>query len=208
MSNLTQLKNIYDSNARNGKMQALHMLTDEQLNTVKDEANSAGFQAGRNDAILEAAHRKETLQRELLYNLQLSVEKSIKEQNELHYKICDLILKLTLSLFRKTFPACAAKAGEEEVISFIQSQIVQLKDLPELLITVHPDSLDNIKNACEQIKSQLSLKLQISVQSSSDFESTDCLINWKSGYIEKRLSNIINDLSSLLFEVKNELTPE
>ncbi|MDP3935476.1 MAG: FliH/SctL family protein [Alphaproteobacteria bacterium] len=205
MSNMVQLKNIYDSNLRNGKT---HTLTEEQFNKAKEEARSDGFQAGRNDAILESTHRQETLQRELLYNLQISVEKSIEEQNALHTKIYDLILSLTLALFRKTFPAYAAKAGDEEVTSFIQSQISQLKDLSELLITVHPDRLDSIKNACDQIKSQLSLKLQISVKSSSDFEPTDCLINWESGYIEKRLNNIINDLSSLLFEVKNESTTE
>jgi flagellar assembly protein FliH len=205
MSNITQLKNIYDSNLRNGKT---YTLTEEQFNKAKEEARAAGFQAGRNDAILEATHRQETLQRELLYNLQISVEKSIEEQNKLHAKIYDLILSLTLALFRKTFPAYAAQVGGEEITAFIQSQISQLKDLPELLITVHPDRLDSIKNTCAQIKSQLSLKLQISVKSSSDFELTDCLINWESGYIEKRLSNIINDLSSLLFEVKNESTTE
>lgn len=205
MSSMTQLKNIYDSNLRNGKT---YMLTEEQFNKAKEEAYTSGFQTGRNDAILEATHRQETLQRELLYNLQLSVEKSTEEQSALHTKICDLILSLSLALFRKTFAVCARQAGEEEVISFIKSQISQLKDLPELLITVHPDRVDNIKNACDQIKSQLSLKLQISVKSSSDFEQTDCVINWESGHVEKRLNNIINDLSSLLFEVKNESTPE
>ncbi len=184
------------------------MLTEEQFNKAKEDATTAGFQTGRNDAILESTHRQETLQRELLYNLQLSVEKSIEEQNALHTKICNLILSLSLALFRKTFPAYSDQAGEKEITAFIQSQISQLKDLPELLITVHPDRLEGIKNACNQIISQLSLKLQISVKSSSDFEPTDCLINWESGYIEKRLNNIINDLSALLFEVKNESTPE
>lgn len=205
MSNSTQLKNIYDRNLRNGKT---YMLTEEQFNKAKEEANAAGFQAGRSDAILEATHRQETLQRELLYNLQLAVEKSIQEQNDLHEKVCGLILSLSLALFRKTFPVCATLAGEEEVTSFIKAQITQLIDLPELIITVHPDRADNIKSTCEQIKSQLSLKFQISVKQSSDFEPTDCLIAWESGYVEKRLNNIINDLSSLLFEVKKESTPE
>lgn len=205
MNNLTQLKNIYDSNLRNGKT---HVLTEEQFNKEKEEASAAGFQEGRNDAILEATHRQETLQRELLYNLQLSVEKSMEEQNALHTKICNLILSLTLALFRKTFPSYSEQSGEKEITTFIQSQIAQLKDLPELLIIVHPDRLDGIKNACNQIISKLSLKLQISVKSSENFELTDCLINWESGYIEKRLNNIINDLSALLFEVKNESTPE
>lgn len=205
MSNMTQLKNIYDSNLRNGKT---YMLTEEQFNKAKEEATATGFQTGRNDAILEATHRQETLQRELLYNLQLSVEKSIEEQNALHAKICNLILNLTLALFRKTFPAYSVQAGEKEITTFIHSQIAQLKDLPELLITVHPDRLDGIKNACNQIISKLSLKLQISVKPSEEFELTDCLINWESGYIEKRLNNIINDLSALLFEVNNESTPE
>lgn len=202
---MTQLKNIYDRNLRNGKT---YVLTEEQFNKAKEDANATGFQAGRNDAILEATHRQETLQRELLYNLQLSVEKSIEEQNALHNKICNLILSLTVALFRKTFPAYSSKTGVEEITTFIESQISQLKDLPELLITVHPDRVDSIETACAQIKSQLSLKLQLSVKSSLDFEPTDCLINWENGYIEKRLNNIINDLSSLLFEVKNESTPE
>jgi flagellar assembly protein FliH len=205
MSSMTQLKNIFDSNLRNGKT---HILTEEQFNKAKEESYAAGLQMGKNDAILEATHRQETLQRELLYNLQLSVEKSMEEQNALHAKICNLILSLALALFRKTFPACAAQAGEEEVVSFIKSQIFQLKDLPELLITVHPERLENITNSCQQIKSQLSLKFQISVKSSLEFELTDCLIAWESGYVEKRLNNIISDLSSLLFDVKNEPTPE
>lgn len=205
MKNLTQLKNIYDSSLRNGKT---HILTEDEFNKVKEEANIAGFQAGRNDAILEATHRQETLQRELLYNLQLSVEKSIEEQNALHAKICNLILSLTLALFRKTFPAYSAQAGENEITTFIRSQISELKDLPELLITVHPDRLEGIESACNEIISKLSLKLQISVKPSKDFELTDCVINWEGGYIEKRLNNIINDLSALLFEVKNESTTE
>jgi flagellar biosynthesis/type III secretory pathway protein FliH len=205
MQPLPQLKNIYDSNFRNKNT---YVLTEEQLSDVKEEYRTAGFEAGRNDAVLEASHRKETLQREMLYNLQLSVEKSLEYQSTFQTKVSNLVLNLSIALFKKTFPSYSERAGTEEITSFIGSQLNHLKDLPELLITVHPDRAESTKTACNQIKAEKGLKCQLSVKASPDLEPTDCLIKWESGYVEKKLDNIINDISSFLLEQKKESTIE
>ena len=197
MKPLPQLKNIYDSNSRNSNN---YVLTEEQLNDVKEESRTAGFEAGRNDAVLEATQRQETLQREMLYNLQLAVEKSLEHQTAFQTKVCNLVLNLSITLFKKTFPDYYEKAGADEITKFIGTQLNQLKDLPELLITVHPDRVESAETACNQIKTEKSLKFQLSVKTSADLEPTDCLINWEGGYVEKKLDNIINDMSSLLLE--------
>lgn len=205
MKPLPLLKNIYDSNFRN---KSNYALTEEQLSDVKEESRKAGFEEDRNDAILEATHRQETLQREMLYNLQLAVEKSLEHQSDFQAKVCNLVLNLSIALFKKTFPSYSEKAGAEEITSFVGSQLDHLKDLPELLITVHPDRAESTEAACNQIKTEKGLKCQLSVKASPDLEPTDCLINWESGYVEKKLNNIITDMSSFLLEPKKESTTE
>lgn len=200
MKTLPQLRNIYDANFRNKNN---HVLTDDELNNIKEESRTAGFELGRNDAALEATQRQETLQRELLYNLQLAVEKSLEHQTAFQTKVCNLVLNLSIALFKKTFPSYCEKAGTEELTTFIGSQLSQLKDLPELLITVHPERTASVESACNQIKTEKGLKCQLSVKASEDLASTDCIINWEGGYVEKKLDNIINNMSSLLLENEN-----
>lgn len=205
MKPLPQLNNFYDSNFRNKNS---YVLTEEQLRDVKEHSHKAGFEAGRNDAILEATQRQETLQRELLYNLQLAVEKSLEHESAFQTKISNLVLNLSIALFKKTFPSYSQKAGAEEITSFVGSQLNQLKDLPELFITVHPDRTESTEAACNQIKTEKGLKFQITVKASDDLKPTDCLINWESGYVEKKLDNIMNDMSLFLLEAKKESTTE
>lgn len=203
MNPLPQLKNIYDANLKNKNN---HALTEGQLNDVKEESHKAGFESGRNDAVLEATQRQEILQRELLYNLQLAVEKSLEHQSDFQTRVCNLVLNLSVALFKKTLPSYSEKGGAEEIASFVGSQLHHLKELPELFITVHPDRQESTETACEQIKTAQGLRCQLFVKTSLDLDPTDCLINWENGYVEKKLNNIINDISSLLLETKKEST--
>jgi flagellar biosynthesis/type III secretory pathway protein FliH len=136
----------------------------------------------------------------LLYNLQLYLDKSIQEQKATQNKVSDLVLNLAVALFKKTFSRYSAKAGLEEITGFIDTQLLCLKDLPELTIAVHPDRVESIENACKKIKEEKGLKFQILVKGLPDFESTDCQISWQNGYVEKCLEQVIRDISSLMFD--------
>jgi flagellar biosynthesis/type III secretory pathway protein FliH len=201
MNNLALLKKIYNSKTRTAQ---IHTLTDEELIKEKDASYAEGFDAGRNDATLESTLRQETMQRELTYNLQLAVDKCVEEQKIVQDKISDLVLNLSVSLFKKTFPIYANRAGLEEVTHFIETQVAQLQELPELIIYVHPAFVDNVKSTCERITSETVSKLTILVKENPDLGETDCMINWQNGHVEKLLSNIIDDLSSLIIEPNSE----
>lgn len=196
MSTLSSIQKIYDPRLRKGKTL---VFTEDQFNKEKEEARAEGYQSGMKDANLEATQRQETLQRELLYNLHLYLDKSIEEQKAIQNKVSDLVLNLALALFRKTLPAYSSASGLEEVISFIETQLATLKDLPELTITVHPKIVESIDSACKKIKVEKSLTLQFFIKGSDEFEPTDCQINWQNGSVEKRLKDIIKDISTLIF---------
>jgi flagellar biosynthesis/type III secretory pathway protein FliH len=83
-------------------------------------------------------------------------------------------------------------------------QLNQLQKLPELIITVNPQNLKKIRAACKRLISQNNLKIQIHIKQSEKLELSDCKINWETGYIEKKLKNILDNLSSVTFELNNE----
>lgn len=193
----SSIHKLFDSRSRKGKT---FVFTEDQFNKEKGAIYNQGFEEGKKSANLEATQRQETLQRELLYNLQLYLDKSIEEQKVIQNKVSDLVLNLAAALFKKTFSTYAAIAGLEEITSFIDTQLACLKDLPELTIAVHPERVESIENACKKIKEEKGLKFQIIVKGLADFESTDCQINWQSGYVEKCLEQVIDDISSLMFD--------
>lgn len=188
---------LFDSRSRNGNTV---VFTEDQFNKEKEAAYNHGFDEGRKSANLEATQRQETLQRELLYNLQLYLDKSIEEQKIIQNKVSDLVLNLAIALFKKTFPTYSEAAGLKEITHFIDTQLASLKDLPELTITVHPDRVGSIEGACKKIKEEKGLKFQISVKGVLEFEPTDCQISWQNGYVEKCLEQVIKDISSLMFD--------
>lgn len=193
----SSIHKLFDSRSRQGKS---FVFTEDQYKKEKDAIYNEGFEGGRKSANLEATQRQETLQRELLYNLQLYLDKSIEEQKLIQNKVSDLVLNLAMALFKKTFSRYAAISGLEEITSFIDTQLSSLKDLPELTITVHSERVESIESACKKIKEEKGLKFQIVVKGIADFELTDCQINWQSGYVEKCLQQVIADISSLMFD--------
>lgn len=197
MNTNSSIHKLFDSRSRQGKS---FVFTEDQFNKEKDAIYNEGFEEGRKSANLESTQRQETLQRELLYNLQLYLDKSIEEQKLIQNKVSDLVLNLAMALFKKTFSRYAAISGLEEVTSFIDTQLSSLKDLPELTITVHSERVESIESACKKIKEDKGLKFQIVVKGAVDFELTDCQINWQSGYVEKCLQQVITDISSLMFD--------
>lgn len=197
VNQIAQLKKIYDSKTRSAQVKTF---SEEELAKVKADSYTSGFEAGKNDAIIEATNRQELMQKELIYNLQTCVDKYLIEQSSFQANLSSLILTLSVTLFKKTFPTYASKVGLEEISDFIKTQLLQLQDLPELFITVHPENLKNIMSLCNKIVSDNSLKIHISVKESAELELSDCTINWESGYLEKKLNNILDSLSLAVFE--------
>jgi flagellar assembly protein FliH len=200
MNTNSTIHKLFDSRSRQSKT---FVFTEDQFNKEKEAIYNEGFESGRKDANLEATQRQETLQRELLYNLQINLDKSIEEQKNIQNKVSDLVLSLAIALFRKTYPTYSAAAGLDEIVSFIDTQLSCLKDLPELTITVHPERVSSIEAACKKIKDEKGLKFEILVKGLSEFEPTDCQINWQNGYVEKCLEQVIKDISSLMFDPNN-----
>lgn len=192
VNNIAQLKKIYDSKTRSAQNKGS---PENEMTKIKMEAYENGFAAGKKEAIIEAAQRQELIQKEIIYNLQLCIEKYLSNQISFQADLSNLILDLSLSLFKKTFPVYAKKTGISEISSFIEIQLQKLKSLPELIITVHPDNLKDIQSMCQKIVSDNNLKVQISVKESSELELSDCIINWEHGYVEKKLNNILDTLS-------------
>jgi flagellar biosynthesis/type III secretory pathway protein FliH len=200
MNTNSTIHKLFDSRSRQSKT---FVFTEDQFNKEKEAIYHEGFESGRKDANLEATQRQETLQRELLYNLQTNLDKSIDEQKNIQNKVSDLVLNLAVALFKKTYPTFSVVAGLDEIVNFIDSQLSCLKDLPELTITVHPDRVETIERACKKIKAEKGLKLEIFVKGLAKFEPTDCQIKWQNGYVEKCLEQVINDISSLMFDLNN-----
>jgi flagellar biosynthesis/type III secretory pathway protein FliH len=201
MNKVTELHKIFDSRARNAKTQTV---TEEQLDAAKKEAYESGERKGREEANLQAIQRQELLQKELLYNLQLATEKCLQHQTNLQNQISQLILNISIGLFRKVFASCADKAGLDEVNAFIGAQLHQMNELPELVISVHPEYVVNIEESCKAMKEKHDVRAEITIKPADDLEKTDCVISWGKGHIEKKLSNIVQSLSSLMTVSSNE----
>lgn len=201
VNHIAQLKKIYDSKIRSAQAKTF---TEEELTKVKADSYANGFEAGKNDSIIAATQRQELMQKELIYNLQVCIDKYLIEQASLQASLSNLILNLSITLFKKTFPVYASKTGVEEISSFIETQLQQLQNLPELIITVHPENLKNIVSTCKEIVSDNNLKIHVSVKESAELELSDCAINWESGYLEKKLNNILDSLSLAIFDSTND----
>jgi len=197
LSTIADLKKLYDSKTRS--TQAL-IFTQEQLTKIKEDAYNFGFQAAKDEIDLKTTKQQEVLQHELMLNLQTAVIKCSEEQQTLQSNLGELILTLSIHIFKKIFPVYAEKGSLEELNTFIESQISQLHEFPELIITVHSENLKDIESMCKKIITEQGLKISLIVRGREEFDRTDCTINWESGHIEKRLSNILQNLPLVTFE--------
>lgn len=170
---------------------------ESEVSIIKQQVFSEAFQKGIDESKLEIAKRREALQKEMLIRFDMNISDLIEDHKKILQNLQNLILDLTVSLFKKVLGLYVEKNGLEEVKHFILNNLDALSKLPNLIITTHPENLSDAKEAITQNPKLMAYPLEIQFQEDDSLTYADCHICWEEGSIEKNMKDLISDFLAI-----------
>ena len=113
-------------------------------------------------------------------------------------------LNFAVSLIEKIMPTIERGQAEKEVKNFLAENFANFSSQETLSFSFNPDMLSHISGSIRRLAEQNDFEGKISVHKDISLGLSDCRVEWKSGGVERKTSNIMDKVKNLININKQE----
>ncbi len=168
--------------------------TESEVEKIKLENIAYGKKIGleeasktREEALLASLNHAESLLKELI----LAEDKREKEKNR-------EVINLSLKIIQKLFPKLLEQNNIDEIENMVLSAIANRQEEARIVITVHEDILDLLKDRIDNISNKAGFQGKIILIANSDMLKSDCRVEWANGGAERNCEAILSVIENIL----------
>jgi len=107
---------------------------------------------------------------------------------------------LSFTIGRKLAGAALDQFGEETVRQVIAESLIHIADEPAIQITVPAPLRDSFLASLGDVKQQLNITAEITVEGSDDLAASDCILKWTNGGMERSTEEIEQEIDRIINE--------
>ena len=170
------------------------MYSETEVNKIKEDS----FQYGKSMGVEETRQAQEEVLISLMKQVEVLVAQLVLAEMKREEENNNAIIRLSLQMVQKLFPKFGEDNAIEEIEHMVKDILVQRKDEPRLVITVHDSILDKLQERVDQMAQNAGFQGAVILMASTDLLQTDCRVEWADGGADRNFNKIFSELERCL----------
>lgn len=169
------------------------VFTESEVEKIKLDSIAYGKTIGLNEA---TTAREEVLVAVVKHLEQLLLD-LIKAEDIIEEQRNRDVINLSLKIVQKLFPKLLEDNTISEIENMVMEALASRQEEPRIVITVHEDILDLLKERVDDIASNSGFQGKIIIVSGNMLKS-DCRVEWANGGAERNCETIFSTIENIL----------
>ena len=162
----------------------------EEIKQAKEEAYNKGLEEAKN-----SLEEKQNILLEDIKNQLMTIFASLDEKKS---DMERSTLNFAVGLVKKILPTLEKERAEQEVKSFLAENFANFASQEALSFSFNPEIISQVADSIGRLAEQNDFEGKISVHKDVSLGLSDCRVEWKSGGVERKTSNILNKVENLI----------
>ena len=168
--------------------------TEEEYREAIEQAEKNAYEKCMEEA-KNSSFEKQNLLLENIKNQLMNIYATLDEkQTQLEIAA----LNFSIEMVRKILPTLERERAETEVKSFLAENFVNFSNQDTLSFSFHPEIISSVADSISRLAEQNDFEGKISVHKDVSLGLSDCRVEWKSGGVERKTSDLINKVENLI----------
>lgn len=172
----------------------LAVYTEEEFKEALSQAEEIAYNKGLEEA-KNSLEEKQNILLEDIKNQLMTIFASLEDKKS-DMEIS--MLNFAVSMVRKLLPTLEKERAEKEVKNFLAENFSNFSSQEALSFSFHPDIISKVADSIGRLAEQNDFEGKISVHKDVSLGLSDCRVEWKSGGVERKTSNVINNVENLI----------
>ena len=172
----------------------LAVYTEEEFKEALSQAEEIAYNKGLEEA-KNSLEEKQNILLEDIKNQLMTIFASLEDKKS-DMEIS--MLNFAVSMVRKLLPTLEKERAEKEVKNFLAENFANFSSQEALSFSFHPDIISKVADSIGRLAEQNDFEGKISVHKDVSLGLSDCRVEWKSGGVERKTSNVINNVENLI----------
>lgn len=168
--------------------------TEEEFKKALSQAEEMAYNKGLEEA-KNSLEEKQNILLEDIKNQLMTIFASLEDKKS-DMEIS--MLNFAVSMVRKLLPTLEKERAEKEVKNFLAENFANFSSQEALSFSFHPDIISKVADSIGRLAEQNDFEGKISVHKDVSLGLSDCRVEWKSGGVERKTSNVINNVENLI----------
>lgn len=171
-------------------------LTQGELDAMLQAAQQRGFDEGSMQAQAAAQTSREQQQADALSQICAKLDQTASQGlNQLELRASDAA-ELSFVVARTLAAHALARFPQEQIIGLLEENLEQLRLMPHLILRVHPDLCDPLKERIEQFSQVQNLEYAPMIMPDPQIPWGDARIDWSEGAIKRDYSAALSKMDA------------
>lgn len=170
--------------------------SEEDIERTRREA----FAKGKEEALREAATAIENQIVDAIKAIGAQLSQLISHQQLANSDIFRDAVNISSAITRKTFPKINIEQALPEIESVIRQILTQIIEEPRVIIYVHPNISEQLKENVKQIASEAHFEGRVIISGDDTVAEGDCKIEWSNGGAERNFDRIMSEVDAIIEE--------
>jgi flagellar assembly protein FliH len=179
------------------------LYTAAQLETAREE----GYIRGHAEAREEAAKADGHVQATALRTIADAIDRSDQTLLALYETMEQEAIRLAVAITRRMFPRTVDAAAVDEIAGLVGGILPDLIDRPRLVIRVHDEITDTVREAVRDLQTTTGYEGRIVVRPDSTLGPADCRLEWGDGGIERDTARLWSEIEAAVERQLKEPVP-
>ena len=172
----------------------LAVYTEEEFREAVEQAEKDAYNKGMEEA-KASMEEKQNLLLENIKNQLMTIYTTLGEkQTNLEISA----LNFSVEMVRKILPTLERERAEKEVKNFLAENFANFSNQDTLSFSFNPEVISSVADSISRLAEQNDFEGKISVHKDVSLGLSDCRVEWKSGGVERKTSDLINKVENLI----------
>lgn len=168
--------------------------TEEEYQQAIEEASKNAYDKAMEDA-KNSSFEQQNILLENIKNQLMTIYSTLDEKQT---TLEASALKFSIEMVRKILPTLEKERAEKEVKNFLAENFANFSNQDTLSFSFNPEIISSVADSISRLAEQNDFSGKISVHKDVSLSLSDCRVEWKSGGVERKTSDIVNKVENLV----------
>ena len=192
--NIEPSSQLYDYVSQPKIEENMAVYTEEEYREAVEQASKVAYDKG----VEEANNSLVEKQNILLENIKNQLMTIYTRLDEKQTNLETSALNFSIEMIRKILPTLERERAEKEVKNFLAENFSNFSKQDTLSFSFNPEIISSVADSLSRLAEQNDFEGKISVHKDVSLGLSDCRVEWKSGGVERKTSEMINKVENLI----------
>ncbi|MBE6467624.1 MAG: hypothetical protein E7004_03430 [Alphaproteobacteria bacterium] len=168
--------------------------TEEEYQQAIEEASKNAYDKAMEDA-KNSSFEQQNILLENIKNQLMTIYSTLDEKQT---TLEASALNFSIEMVRKILPTLEKERAEKEVKNFLAENFANFSNQDTLSFSFNPEIISSVADSISRLAEQNDFAGKISVHKDISLGLSDCRVEWKSGGVERKTSDLINKVENLV----------